>query len=125
MGRGFLAGTFWGLIVGLGILLVSSQALERQTLSFPKPEAAAVEVPGGSEFDQARPETDPVLPEPESRPEAEAPSDVAAPVDAVETPPSFDTTALEVPTPEIASPEGPSEMEAPAEEAPAAPAEQE
>ena len=101
MGRGFLAGIFWGGLVGLGMLLVSSQAIERQSLSLPQPTAAAVEVPGGSEFDQAREETDPVLPETESRPEAEAIGLVEAPGDAVETPPTFDTSALEVPTPSV------------------------
>ncbi|NNE81275.1 MAG: hypothetical protein HKN18_13490 [Silicimonas sp.] len=99
MGRGFLSGIFWGGIVGVGLLFVSSQTLERQQLSFPKPEAGEVDVPGGSEFNQARPETDPVLPDPESRPEPEAVTGVTAPDDAVETPPSFDTTALEVPKP--------------------------
>ena len=58
MGRGFLAGLFWGGLVGLGLLFVSSQALDRQELSLPRPEAAAVEVPGGSEFNQAREETE-------------------------------------------------------------------
>ena len=83
------------------MLLVSSQALERQELSLPQPEAAAVEVPGGSEFDQAKVETDPVIPESDARPEAEAVGLSEAPLDAVETPPAFDTTALEVPTPSV------------------------
>lgn len=101
LGRGFLAGIFWGGFVGLGMLLVSSQAIDRQSLSLPQPTAAAVEVPGGSEFDQEREETDPVLPETESRPEAEAIGLTEAPNDAVETPPSFETSALEVPTPSV------------------------
>ncbi len=117
MGRGFLAGIFWGGLVGLGMLLVSSQAIERQTLSLPQPTAAAVEVPGGSEFDQAQEETDPVLPEAETRPASEAAGLVEAPNDAVETPPSFDTSALEVPTPSVGQAddlnEAPSTTEAP------------
>jgi len=101
LGRGFLAGIFWGGLVGLGMLFVSSQAIERQSLSLPQPTAAAVEVPGGSEFDQAREETDPVLPETESRPDSEPIGLTEAPSDAVETPPSFETSALEVPTPSV------------------------
>ena len=101
MGRGFLAGLFWGFVVGAGMLLVSSQALDRQELSLPQPEASTVEVPGGSEFDQARVETDPVLPESDSRPEGDTTGLAAVPDDAVETPPAFDTTALEVPTPSV------------------------
>ena len=105
MGRGFLAGIFWGGIVGLGLLLVSSQTMERQQLSFPRPEAAEVEVPGGSEFDQARPETDPVVPAPETRPAAEITGSVTVPATPSETVPSLDTASLDVPTPTIDAPE--------------------
>ncbi len=106
MGRGFLTGIFWGGIVGAGMLLVSSQALDRQSLSLPKPKATAVEVPGGSEFDQAGVDTDPAVPEPESRPEAEIVGLVDAPEDAVEEAPTLDTSALEVPTPSVEQPGG-------------------
>ncbi len=99
MGRGFLSGIFWGGIVGLVALFVSSQALERQTLSFPKPEAAAVEVPGGSEFNQARPETDPIVPETDARPAGDAVAEVPEPSVADQTP-QMDTAALEVPVPD-------------------------
>ena len=101
MGRGFLTGLFWGGIVAVGMLLVSSQALDRQSLSLPKPQATSVEVPGGSEFDQAGVDTDPAAPEPETRPEAEAATLVEAPDDAVEEAPSFETSTLEVPTPSV------------------------
>lgn len=105
MGRGFLAGIFWGAIVGFAILFVSAQITVRHELSFPQPEATPVEVPAGTEFDQARPETDPVVPEPETRPDPDALTGVTPPADAVEAPPSFDTTALEVPTPAVEGPE--------------------
>lgn len=101
MGRGFLAGTFWGAIVGIGMLLVSSQALERRSLSLPQPEATAVQVPGGTEFDQAKVETEPVLPETDERPSADKTSLADAPDTAVDSAPSFDTSALEVPTPSV------------------------
>lgn len=107
MGRGFLAGIFWGGIVGLALLFLSSQLMDRRELSFPKPEAAAVEVPAGTEFDQARPETQPVAPEAETRPEADTLGGVIVPEDAVDTPPAFDTSSLEVPQPSI---EGPSAL---------------
>ena len=104
MGRGFLAGIFWGGLIGLFLIVLSNQVMDRRVLSFPQPEAEPVEVPAGTEFDQARPETDPVVPEAETRPEAEAVVGVQAPEDMVETPPSFDTSSLEVPTPAIESP---------------------
>ncbi|MEK6216650.1 MAG: hypothetical protein N2B03_05465, partial [Boseongicola sp.] len=106
MGRGFLAGIFWGGIVGLAVLFLSSQIMDRRELSFPKPEAAAVEVPAGTEFDQARPETDPVVPEAETRPGADAVVGVTPPEDAVETPHAFDTSSLEVPQPSVEGPQG-------------------
>ncbi len=103
---GFLSGIFWGGIVGAVALLVSSLTLDRQQLSFPKPEAAEVKVPGGSQFDQARPETDTVLPTAESKPEADAVAAVEAPEDAVDDPPALDTAALELPEPEVDAPAG-------------------
>lgn len=105
MGRGFLSGTFLGGIIGAVLIFVSSQTLERQSLSFPRPEAAAVEVPAGTEFDQARPETDPVLPDTETRPDADAVAEVPVPDDVPDTPPALDTSALEVPTPAVEAPD--------------------
>lgn len=117
---GFLSGIFWGAIVGVGALVVSSLTLDRQQLSLPKPEASAVEVPGGSEFDQARPETETVLPTPESRPEADAVAAVETPQDAVDEPPALDTAALEVPEPALDAPGGLGEApEVPAGDPPA------
>lgn len=100
MGRGFLSGIFWGGILGVVLLFVSSQMLERQQLSFPQPTASAVEVPGGSEFDQARPETEAVLPSAESKPEADDIAAVAVPEDVSETPPALETAAITAPMPE-------------------------
>ncbi|MEM6385069.1 MAG: divergent polysaccharide deacetylase family protein [Pseudomonadota bacterium] len=100
MGRGFLSGIFWGAIVSIVALFVSHQAVDRQSLSFPKPEAAEVDVPGGSEFNQARPETDPVVPSTDSRPEGDTVAVVPMPEEDVTEPPVMDTTALEVPVPE-------------------------
>ena len=105
MGSGFLSGIFWGAIIGVALLFVSSQTLERQLLSFPKPQASAVEVPAGTEFDQAKPEADAVLPVTETRPEADKVAEVPVPDDAPDAPPAFDTSALQVPTPAIEVPE--------------------
>ncbi len=104
MGRGFLAGIFWGGLIGLFLLVVSNQVMDRRELSFPQPDAAPVEVPGGTEFDQARPETEPVVPEADTRPGSEAIAGVQAPGETSETPPTFDTSALEVPSPSLESP---------------------
>ena len=105
MAQGFLAGALWGTLCGVAILGVASQAVERRSLSFPKPQATAVEVPGGSEFDQARPESDPVVPEAQTRPNAgETAIGVVPPEDVVETPPAFDTTSLDAPRPSLDSP---------------------
>ena len=121
MGRGFLSGTFLGGIIGAVLIFVSSQTLERQSLSFPRPEAAAVEVPAGTEFDQARPETDPVLPEAETRPEADAVAEVPAPDNVPDTPPALDTSALEVPTPAVEAPDTLETVNIEESDAPAAP----
>jgi polysaccharide deacetylase 2 family uncharacterized protein YibQ len=99
VGRGFLSGIFWGGIVGLVALFVSSQTLERQVLSFPQPDAAEVEVPGGSEFNQARPEADPVMPGTDARPESDTAAGVAVPDETGTEPPALDTATLEVPVP--------------------------
>lgn len=107
MASGFLAGILWGGVVGTGLLLVSSQTMDRQQLSFPKPEASAVDVPGGSEFDQARVDTEPVLPGTEATPGAdEIVTGVLPPEDAVETPPALDTASLKAPEPSTESPAG-------------------
>ena len=116
MGRGFLAGIFWGGIVGFAMLAISSLVFGRQELSLPRPEAVPVEVPAGTEFDQARPETDPIVPEAETRPDSEQVAGVVAPEDAVETPPSFDTSSLEVPQPSVDGPGGLAETPQVAEE---------
>ncbi len=99
MGRGFLSGIFWGGIVSVALLFVANQTVERQSLSFPNPEAVAVEVPGGSEFNQAREETDPVVPDADARPQGDSIAGVAVPDDTGTEPPVLDTSALEVPVP--------------------------
>lgn len=121
MGRGFLSGIFMGAIVSAVLIFVSSQVLDRQELSFPKPSASAVEVPAGTEFDQARPETNPVLPNSETRPTADAVVEAPVPDDAPDAPPALDTTALEVPTPEVEAPETLETVEIEPSDAPTAP----
>lgn len=86
MGRGFVAGTLWGALLGVCAIALTSQLMEPRTLSFPRPEAAELEKPAGTEFDQAREETDPVVPAPETAPtEAGDPESPPAP-EITETP---------------------------------------
>lgn len=113
---GFLAGLFWGAIVGGVAVFVSSFALERQELSLPQPSASAVEVPGGSEFDQARPESEPVLPTQETAPEAAVVETVEAPEETVEDPPALDTAALAEPETVVDAPAALGDAPEPVEE---------
>lgn len=117
MGRGFFSGILWGGVVGLLAIALASQLTRRHDLSFPEPEAAEIEVPGGTEFDQARPETDPVVPKAEDRPAPDtAPETVGTPSDAVASAPTADTAPAAAPTPSgVAS--NPAEPQAPPQSA--------
>lgn len=101
MARGFLAGSFWGAVLGAGLLTVSSQVVDRQELSFPRPETGSVDVPGGSEFDQARSESDPVVPQTDEAPENEGAVEIETPEAEVEEPPKLETAALDAPEPTV------------------------
>ena len=121
MAQGFLAGVLWGGVAGAALLTVSTQVILRQDAGAldpvepGPPEASAVEVPAGTEFDQAREASDPEIPAEETRPGGEAVSDVTPPPDLGTTPPAFDTSALEMPQPATA-PGGLGEVPTPAEE---------
>jgi uncharacterized protein len=127
LGRGFFAGILWGAVIGAVTLALASQLTERRELLPAQPQRAEVEVPGGSEFNQARPETDPVLPGGDAPPAASAPVAVAAPEPAAAPPvqadpaPSAPETVATSPAP-AAPPEAPqtAEVAAPVTEAPAA-----
>lgn len=107
MGRGLLAGTFWGLLIGAFIIVMASQVSTRQKLSFPQPDAAPVDVPGGTEFNQARPETDPVTPGAvEPRPSEQTVVSPAVP-EAESAPLSVDTATLDQPIRSEAAPAEP------------------
>ena len=75
MARGFLSGIGFGAVVaGVGLVTASQLAgTVEMRLSEPEPEAEAVRVPPGSEFNRERPESKPVLPQSEERPEGTAP----------------------------------------------------
>lgn len=75
MARGFLSGIVFGAVVsGVGLVTASQLAgTVEMRLSEPEPEAEAVRVPPGSEFNRERPESKPVLPQSEERPEGTAP----------------------------------------------------
>jgi uncharacterized protein len=126
LGRGFFAGILWGAVIGAITLALASQLTERRELLPAQPQRAEVEVPGGSEFNQARPETDPVLPAADAPPAAVAPVAVAAPEPAASppvpadpapaAPETADAASAPVPAPEVPDV---AEVAAPVAEAPA------
>ncbi|MDJ0627203.1 MAG: divergent polysaccharide deacetylase family protein [Rhodobacter sp.] len=115
MGRGFLSGIVWGVIVAALGLGVASQFAGRVDLTSPEPEVAAVAVPPGSEFNRERPETQPALPQNEGRPAATEPPQVPAVEPGALSPPVADTEpaaepetgqpeAMALPVPETGAP---------------------
>ena len=110
MGRGFFAGTMWGALVGLLAVALATQLTVRRELSFPEPQAAALDVPGGSEFDQARPETEPVVPTVEAPPAQAEPVEVAEPEPEDTAAPRADIAPADAP---VASADAPSAAESP------------
>ncbi len=107
-------GGMWGVVVGGVIVTVASQLAVRHDLLLPKPEARAVETPSGTEFDQARPESDPSIPSEETVPAADtaAATPVApAPADAS---PSFDTQSAAAPATGFDGPAAPDRPSVPA-----------
>jgi polysaccharide deacetylase 2 family uncharacterized protein YibQ len=97
----------WGAIVGALTIALASQLTERRELVPVRPQTAEVEVPGGSEFDRAPPEADPILPVPDAAPSAREPVAVAVP----ETPPEVPAATATGPAPE---PEAPASAPEPA-----------
>lgn len=67
--RGLLSGTILGGFVGGAVLVGANQYLPVIDLNLPEPAAEAVELPAGTEFNSEKPDTEPVLPETETRPE--------------------------------------------------------
>lgn len=90
-------GGMWGVVVGGVIVTVASQLAVRHDLVLPKPEARAVETPAGTEFDQARPETDPNLPSEETVPAADVAAVTPAQPGPADASPQFDTTPASAP----------------------------
>jgi polysaccharide deacetylase 2 family uncharacterized protein YibQ len=83
--------------VGVLTIALASQLTERRTLVAATPQTAEVEVPGGSEFNQARLDTDPVLPSTDAPPAAPAPAVVATPGPVAAPPSAPDTAPVEAP----------------------------
>lgn len=98
MGRGLISGIFWGAIVGVFIVVLASQMAVQQDLTLPRPNATPVEVPVGTEFNQPRPESNPVVPGTDATPSGE---EVAlaplSPAGDVDTPPNAETESGSVP----------------------------
>jgi len=100
----------WGALVGLLAVALATQLTVRRELSFPEPQAAALDVPGGSEFDQARPETEPVVPTVEAPPAQAEPVEVAEPEPEDTAAPRADIAPADAP---VASADAPSAAESP------------
>ncbi|WP_137700362.1 divergent polysaccharide deacteylase family protein [Marimonas lutisalis] len=113
MARGFLSGILIGGVVAVGGAAVLSLIVDPPDP--PKPEATALEVPAGSEFNQARKDEEAELPATEPQPEAAQVPRVTAPaVDDLAALDDSDTTPAAVP--EAGVPQG--ELAAPSESAP-------
>lgn len=105
MGRGFVSGVLWGAAVSAAALLVTAQVGGR--VSFDPPDAGAVEVPAGTPFDRARPDTAPVAPAADEAPAADADaSRLDAPAGGADKPP--DAESVPAAPPVAATPDGPS-----------------
>ncbi|MEM9850462.1 MAG: divergent polysaccharide deacetylase family protein [Pseudomonadota bacterium] len=100
-------GGMWGIVVGGVIVTVASQLAVRHDLVLPKPEARAVETPAGTEFDQARPETDPELPSEETVPAADVAAVTPARPGPADASPQFDTTPASAPATRFDGPAAP------------------
>ncbi len=103
-------GGFWGVVVGGAIITVGSQLAVRHDLLLPKPEAKAVETPSGTEFDQARPETDPEVPSEETVPAADIAAATPGQPGPADASPVLDTSSAEAPS---AGGDGPAALERP------------
>ncbi len=103
MARGFLSGLIWGAVVSGAILVVASKVADFTSLTQPTPDVEAVDLPEGSGFQQNRPESQPNVPQTETRPEGDASPAPVAPQAPTATAPVADTTPA--PQPEASMPE--------------------
>lgn len=78
--RGFVSGVIWGAILGAVILALFVLQSERRILAVAAPKAGTVEVPVGTEFDQARSDDDADLPQAEASPGSQSAAPMIAPV---------------------------------------------
>lgn len=108
-------GGMWGVVVGGVIVTVASQLAIRHDLVLPQPEARAVDTPTGSEFDQARPETDPDLPGDETVPGADIAAVTPSSPGPADSSPSFDTQSAAAPNSVVEGPNAPGRPNVPAE----------
>lgn len=96
--RGFLSGVFWGGLASAVVAAVLSQWTDLPPEAASAPEATELEVPGGSEFDQAKPDATPVVPDTDVDPEAPGPTGLAEPAaGSGSAAPSPDTTPANAP----------------------------
>lgn len=120
MARGLLSGVAWGLAVSTAVVVVVSQVGARREFAVEPPAAAAVDLPPGTEFNRARPDAKPVLPDSDPAPEtvetvplpAPTPDAQPEPLDA-DAPPEAATPEVDLALPELAAPVGVPDAEAP------------
>jgi polysaccharide deacetylase 2 family uncharacterized protein YibQ len=126
MARGFLAGTFWGFVVGAVIFLTATLLADRQEPLLPQPSAggATIPAPDASEFDAVEAQEEPALPEPETAPggSAEIAEAPAVPAPAAEPAPAPAAATVAEPAATATAPDAPAPpAEAPAPEVATAP----
>lgn len=97
MVRGYISGMFFGLLAG-GVLLGAASLLSELPSSVASPpNATEVEVPGGSEFDQAKPDATPIVPDSDQGPGTREVAPLDAPSSAVSNIRIAETTAEQAP----------------------------
>jgi polysaccharide deacetylase 2 family uncharacterized protein YibQ len=126
MARGFLAGAFWGLVVGVVIFLTATLMADRQEPLLPQPSAGGetTPAPDASEFDAVEAQEEPALPEPETAPggSAEIAEAPAVPAPATEPAPAPAAATVAEPAATATAPDAPAPpAEAPAPEVATAP----
>lgn len=111
MVRGFLSGAVFGAVVS-GVGMTAGSYLGGTVELGEPPRTGTVELPAGTEFDRPPPETDPVVPAPETPPSATGTPEVAmpvpdAPMAAPDTLPADTPVLTAQPDAELAAPEVP------------------
>jgi hypothetical protein len=104
VGRGFLSGLIWGAILSGSVLIIASNVADYTSLSLPKPEVEAVQMPEGSRFDENRPESQPSIPQTEDRPAGDVAPEPVPPQPPAPAAPLADTSSAAQPETSVPEP---------------------